>query len=309
MTFVHFNAWIWERLFPHGHYSRKSVGYLEALVSIGGNAGLFIVKLLFGLSLGSVALVADAFHSLSDVLTSVVVLLGFKWGDKPADHEHPFGHGRVEQIATFVIALILFLAVYDLGRDSLERILHPVAMESNLWAVAFMGFSALFKEWMARFSIFLGKKIDSQALIADAWHHRSDAIASLLVGVGLVLVRFGVYALDGYLGLFVVVLLAWVGVELVRDSVSFLIGQAPSQEFMEKLRTVVLSVPGVLNFHDVLVHDYQNQKVISLHIEVNEDLTAREAHEIALQVQDELKAKLGDSQVVVHVDPRGERED
>ncbi|NSW77106.1 MAG: cation transporter, partial [Candidatus Atribacteria bacterium] len=215
----------------------------------------------------------------------------------------------VEQIATFVIALILFLVVYDLGRDSLGRILRPVAVESNLWAVVFMGFSALFKEWMARFSIFLGKKIDSQALIADAWHHRSDAIASLLVGAGLVLVRFGVYTLDGYLGLFVVALLAWVGVELVRDSVSFLIGQAPSKEFMEELRTVVLSVPGVLNFHDTLVHDYQNRKVISLHIEVKEDLTAREAHEIAPRVQDRLKAKLGDSQVSVHVDPRGERED
>lgn len=306
---MRFNAWIWEKFFPHERYSRKNVGYLEALVSIVGNVFLFLVKFLLGTSLGSVALVAEAFHSLSDVLTSVVVLFGFTWGDKPADHEHPFGHGRVEQVATFVIALILFLVVYDLGRDSLGRILRPVAMESNLWAVVFMGFSALFKEWMARFSIFLGKKIDSQALIADAWHHRSDAIASLLVGAGLVLVRFGVYTLDGYLGLFVVALLAWVGVELVRDSVSFLIGQAPSKEFMEELRTVVLSVPGVLNFHDTLVHDYQNQKVISLHIEVNEDLTAREAHEIALRVQDQLKAKLGDSQVSVHVDPRGERED
>lgn len=306
---MRFNAWIWEKFFPQGRYSRKNVGYLEAWVSIGGNVFLFAVKFLLGMSLGSVALVAEAFHSLSDVLTSVVVLFGFTWGDKPADHEHPFGHGRVEQIATFVIALILFLVVYDLGRDSLGRILRPVVVESNLWAVVFMGFSALFKEWMARFSIFLGKKIDSQALIADAWHHRSDAIASLLVGAGLVLVRFGVYALDGYLGLFVVALLAWVGVELVRDSVSFLIGQAPSKEFMEELRTVVLSVPGVLNFHDTLVHDYQNRKVISLHIEVDEDLTAREAHEIALQVQDQLKAKLGDSQVSVHIDPRGERED
>lgn len=306
---MHFNAWIWGKFFPNERYSRKKVGYLEALVSIVGNVFLFLVKFSLGTSLGSVALVAEAFHSLSDVLTSVVVLLGFKWGDKPADHEHPFGHGRIEQIATFVIALVLFLAVYDLGRDSLRRIMNPVALESNLLAITFMGFSALFKEWMARFSIFLGKKIDSQALIADAWHHRSDALASILVGSGLVLIRFGVYTLDGYMGLFVVTLLAWVGIELVRNSVSFLIGQAPGQEFMNELRSVVLSVPGVLNFHDTSVHDYQNQKVISLHIEVEEDLTAREAHEIALRVQDQLKAKLGDSQICVHVDPRGERED
>jgi cation diffusion facilitator family transporter len=306
---VNFNAWLLGKFFPTGSYSRKRVGDLEALVSIIGNVVLFLVKLVFGISLGSVALVAEAFHSLSDVFTSVVVLLGFKWGDKPADQEHPFGHGRMEQIATFAIALVLFLAVYELGSDSIRRIMRPVVVEWNLWVVFFMVASSIFKEWMARFSIFLGKKIDSDVLIADAWHHRSDSIASLLVGLGLIAVCFGVYALDGILGLGVVVLIAWVGVELVGSSVSFLIGKAPSREFMEEIKKVVLSTPGVLDFHDTLVHDYQNQKVISLHIEVKEDLSVREAHQIALLVQDRLKEKLGDSKVSVHVDPRGERED
>ncbi len=306
---MNFSAWLLGRFFPGEQYSRKQIGYLEALVSIFGNVGFFLVKFFLGTSLGSVALVAEAFHSLSDVLTSFVVLFGFKWGDKPADHEHPFGHGRIEQIATFVIALILFLAVYDLGRGSIQRILKPVFVESNLWAIIFMVVSAVFKEWMARFSIFLGQKINSQALIADAWHHRSDAIASLFVGFDLLAIRFGIYSLDGYLGLFVVVLLSWVGVELVRDSVSFLLGKAPSKEFMDEIQGIVLSTPGVLNLHDTLVHDYQNQKVISLHIEVKGDLSAREAHQIALEVQDKLKARLGDSHIAVHVDPRGERED
>ncbi|MGQ9473588.1 MAG: cation diffusion facilitator family transporter [Candidatus Caldatribacteriaceae bacterium] len=306
---VYFNAWFLEKFFPGGRYSRKGIAYLEVLVSIVGNVLLFLVKFLLGLSLHSVALMAEAFHSLSDVLTSLVVFLGFRWGDKPADREHPFGHGRIEQITTLVIALILFLVVYDLGSNSVQRILRPIPVESNSWVVIFMVASGLFKEWMARFSVFLGKKIDSQALIADAWHHRSDAIASMLVGFGLFMVRFGVYSLDGILGLLVVVFIAWVGIELLQESISFLIGKAPNKEFMEKLRTVILSVPGVLSFHDVLVHDYQSQKVISLHIKVQEDLTAREAHQIALEVQDRVREKLGNSKISVHIDPRGERED
>lgn len=306
---MYFNAWFLEKFFPGGQYSRKKIGYLEALISIVGNVLLFLVKLLLGLSFHSVALVADAFHSLSDVLTSVVVLLGLRWGDKPADREHPFGHGRMEQIATLIIALILLLVVYDLGSESVRRILYPIPVEPNSWIAVFMVVSGFFKEWMARFSIFLGKKIDSQTLIADAWHHRSDAIASIVVGIGFFMVRFGVYFLDGVLGLLVVVFVAWVGIELLRESISFLIGKAPDKEFMEKLRTIIFSVPGVLSFHDVLVHDYQHQKVISLHIEVQENLTAREAHQIALEVQDRVKEKLGNSKISVHIDPRGERED
>lgn len=306
---MNFHAWLLRRFFPHHKYSPRKIGYLVATVSIVGNVFLFLVKFSLGMSLNSVALVAEAFHSLSDVLTSVVVLLGFRWRDKPADREHPFGHGRVEQIATLIIALVLFLTVYDLGTDSIRRIFQPVQVESNTWVVVFMVASGALKEWMARFSIFLGKMIDSKALVADAWHHRSDAVASILVGVGLLVIRFGVHSLDGFLGLGVVVLIAWVGVELVKDAVNALIGKAPSQEFMEKIAQVVRSTPGVLDFHDTLVHDYQNHTVISLHIEVQENLTAREAHDIALKVQDRLKEELGNSQISVHVDPRGERED
>ncbi|MGC9064482.1 MAG: cation diffusion facilitator family transporter, partial [bacterium] len=181
--------------------------------------------------------------------------------------------------------------------------------EFNIWIVLFMVISALFKEWMARFSIFLGKKVNSITLIADAWHHRSDAIASLLVGLGLLFVRFNFYSLDGILGLGVVILLGWVGIDLIRSSSSFLIGEAPSKELIDEIGRIVLSVPGVLSFHDILVHDYQSNKVVSLHIVVRENLSAKEAHRIALEVQDRLKSKLESSEISVHIDPRGERED
>lgn len=304
-----FNTWLLKKVFPQKKTSRKDLGYLEAWVSIFSNVLLFMVKFIFGLRLNSISLKADAFHTLSDVLTSIIVLLGFKMGSKPADEEHPFGHGRIEQIATLVIAILLLIVSYDLGKTSIMRILHPQSVESNIFIVIFMITTGLFKEWLARFSIFLGLKINSDTLIADAWHHRSDAIASILVGIGLILVRYGYYYIDGILGLGVVALLVWVGVELVKSSVDFLIGKAPDKELLNRIRDIVLSVPGVLNLHDILVHDYQSDKIISLHIEVEDYLTAREAHSIALEVQDLLKKKLNTSNISVHIDPKGERED
>ncbi|MGC8971964.1 MAG: cation diffusion facilitator family transporter [bacterium] len=304
-----FNAWLIDKFFSHRLNSRRDFGYLEAWVSIVGNIFLFLVKFFAGLSLNSISLIADAFHSLSDVLTSIVVLLGFKLGSKPADEDHPFGHGRIEQIATLVIALMLLIVAYDLGKSSIERIMNPVKIGSNIAVIIFMIISAGFKEWMARFSIYLGEKINSEALIADAWHHRSDAVASLLVGLGLIFVRFNFFYIDGILGLVVVILLGIVGVELIKSSVDFLLGKAPDRDLLNRIRDITLSVPGVLDLHDILVHDYQSSKVISLHIEVEDSLSAKEAHRIALEVQDRIKRKLKGADISVHIDPKGERED
>ncbi len=304
-----FNAWLIDKFFSHRLNSRRDFGYLEAWVSIVGNIFLFLVKFFAGLNLNSISLIADAFHSLSDVLTSIVVLLGFKLGSKPADEDHPFGHGRIEQIATLVIALMLLIVAYDLGKSSIERIMNPVKIGSNIAVIIFMIISAGFKEWMARFSIYLGEKINSEALIADAWHHRSDAVASLLVGLGLIFVRFNFFYIDGILGLVVVILLGIVGVELIKSSVDFLLGKAPDRDLLNRIRDITLSVPGVLDLHDILVHDYQSSKVISLHIEVEDSLSAKEAHRIALEVQDRIKRKLKGADISVHIDPKGERED
>lgn len=304
-----FNAWLIDKFFSRKIRSREYLGYLEAYISIVGNIFLFLVKLLAGLSLNSISLIADAFHSLSDVLTSIVVFLGFKLGSKPADEEHPFGHGRIEQIATLVIAFMLLIVAYDLGKASIERIMNPVKIGSNIAVVIFMIASAGFKEWMARLSIYLGKKINSETLIADAWHHRSDAVASFLVGLGLIFVKFNLFYIDGILGLVVVILLGVVGIELIKSSVDFLLGKAPDRDLLNRIRDITLSVPGVLDLHDILVHDYQSSKVISLHIEVEDSLSAKDAHRIALEVQDRLKKKLKESNISVHIDPKGERED
>ncbi len=299
---MRFNAWLLKKFFKE-EPSRESIGYLEAWVSIVGNVLLFVVKLLMGLAINSLSLIADAFHSLSDVLTSVVVIIGFKIGGKPPDKEHPFGHGRVETIATLIIAFMLFIVAYELGKDAVIRIISPKKVDFSYIAVTFMIASAGFKEWMASFSIFLGKKINSSSLIADAWHHRSDAIASLLVGLGLIFMRFNLYFIDGILAIGVAVLIGWVAVELSISSSNTLVGVAPDPKLIDKIREVSLSVNGVINVHDIFVHDYQTNKVISLHAEVNDNLSVDEAHNIATNVENKVKEVAGAFSVIAHVDP------
>lgn len=303
------NQWLFNKVFREKKPERKDIGYLEGWTSIIGNLILFVFKLASGMYLNSISLVADAFHSLSDVLTSGIVIMGFKLGEKPPDQKHPFGHGRVEQIATIFISLILLIVAYDLGKSSLMRTLRPQKTEFNSLIFLVLILSSIFKEWMARFSIFLGEKIKSNTLTADAWHHRSDAIATLLVAIGLLMADFGFYRIDGIMGVIVSILIGWVGIDLAKSSSSFLIGQIPDEGFLNLIESKTRSIPGVISYHDISVHDYQNRKVITLHIEVDRNISAKEAHDIALRVQESLKKEIEGAQVIVHIDPKGETED
>ena len=161
--FERFNNWLLKNFVKKE--TRENIGYLEAWVSIIGNIILFIFKFVAGTFLNSLSLIADAWHSLSDVLTSIVVLVGFKVGERPPDKEHPFGHGRFEVLGTFFIALLLAVVSYDLGKSAFLRILKPEKVEFNVAIIIVLVFSALFKEWMAQFSTFLGKRINSSSLI------------------------------------------------------------------------------------------------------------------------------------------------
>jgi cation diffusion facilitator family transporter len=288
---------------------REYYGYIEGWVSIISNIFLFGVKFLFGIILKSISLIAEAFHSLSDVLTSLVVVISFKLSKKPADEKHPFGHGRIEKIATLIIAFLLIFACIDLIKISISRIIHPEIINPNIFVILFMFFSFLFKEWMTRFSFFLGKKINSEILIADGWHHRLDGIASLIVGFGLIFIKKGIYFLDGILGIIVVFFILWVSFDLIKKTSSSLIGEAPDKEIVKKIEEIISFTPEIISFHDLRFHDYGNKKIISLHIEVKKNLTLKQAHEIAFSLQNKLKEKIENSEVSVHVDPSGEKED
>lgn len=283
---------------------RKVFAYLEAWMSIIGNFILAVVKFAFGFALNSISLIADAVHTASDVLTSIVVILGFKLSSLPADEKHPHGHGRIEFIATLIIAIMLIFVGIKFGADSYERLQANTPVKGSYLVVVLMLIAALLKELMSQISIDLGTRISSGALIADAWHHRTDAIASVLVAIAILASGFGYYKVDAILGFAVSALIIWTGIEIFRDSASKLIGEA-DQEEIAAIDRLALSVAGVHSTHDISIHDYGNSKQVIIHIEVDPDLSMVRAHEIAEEVEQLINCHMVGI-TTVHVDRLGD---
>jgi cation diffusion facilitator family transporter len=282
--------------------SRMLSGILEAWVSIIGNIVLFIVKLLIGLLTSSISIIADAFHTLSDVVSSMVVLVGFKYGSKEPDQEHPYGHGRLEIIATLVIAILLILTGIEFLKSSIQRFRNPVPVSGGWWVLVILLISAFVKEWMARFSWSLGENIDSSALKADAWHHRSDAIASALVAIGNVAAVKGLVWVDPLFGLAVSILIIYTGYEFAASSGNRLLGLSPSEVIVKEIFARAKSVSGVEEVHKVKIHDYGNHKEISLHIEVDRKMDLVSAHALS-EVVEKVIAEKFNAKTVVHIEP------
>lgn len=281
---------------------RKKVAYLEAFISIIGNVILAIIKAFFGFMLNSISMIADAVHTASDVLTSLVVILGFRLSAIPADDKHPYGHGRIEFIATLIISLMLMGVGIKFGIDSYQRYLENTPVKGSYLVVAVMILAALLKELMSRISIDLGNRISSSALIADAWHHRTDAIASFLVAMAILASQFGYYRVDAVLGFAVSALIIWTGIEIFNDSTSKLIGECDDTQ-VERINDLAMGIHGVKSTHDVAVHDYGANKVISLHIEVDGTMMLYEAHDIANHVEETINREMY-AVTTVHLDSK-----
>jgi cation diffusion facilitator family transporter len=281
---------------------RKKYAYLEAWVSIVGNFVLALIKVLLGLMLNSISLLADAAHTASDVLTSVVVLLGFKISSSPADKKHPYGHGRVEFIASLIISVMLLFIGIEFGKSSYTRLTANVAVKGSYVVALIMVLGALLKEWMARFSVELGTRTDSSALIADAWHHRTDGIASILVAVAIVASQFGYYRVDAIFGLLVSALIIYTGISIAIDSTSKLIGEVPEDEVLKDIENTALQVAGVSGVHKINIYNYGSYEEICLHVQVEDDFSLVKAHDISEEVERVIEEKTN-SRVTVHVEP------
>ena len=284
---------------------RAKYGYLEATVSIIGNVGLFLLKLFLGLFINSIALIADGVHSLSDTATSGVVIFGFKSAKKPPDKEHPYGHGRVEYIATLIIAIILVLVAFSFIQQSIEKIMNPepfIHQEYALIIAIIVIISAVVKELMARYSASISRRIQSDMLYVDAWHHRSDAISSIGVAIGILGARYGFPILDPIFGLFVSVIIIYVGINLIRTSSNFLIGKGPDQELIKQIEKISNKTEDVIGIHDISIHDYGTTKILTLHAEINSNLSLDEAHKIADNLEKNIQFKTNYS-TIIHLDP------
>jgi cation diffusion facilitator family transporter len=280
---------------------KAAYGLLEGWIGLVLNAVLFVVKLALGLLTGSVALIADAVHTLADSITSGVLIGASRMARKPADREHPFGHGRIESVAAIVIAVLLGVAGVEFLESSIHRVLHPQPVDAGWWVVAVVVAAAAIKEWNSRFALGLAEESGSTAIAADAWHHRSDVFATLLVAVGIVGSKLGLPILDGVMGLGVSLVILWSALAIAREAIDPLIGKAPTPEEIREIAEIAQAVEGVQGVHDIVIHSYGDVRLVSLHVETSDQESALELHTLAETVQSAVAGAHGHA--VVHVDP------
>ena len=282
---------------------RTRCGNLAGMVGILSNLLLSSGKFLAGLLTGSVAISADAVNNLSDASSSIITLLGFRLAAKPADDEHPYGHGRTEYLSSLAVSVMILMIGVELAQTSFQKILHPEPISSGLLAVMILAVSILVKLWMAAFNRQVGKKIHSAALEATAADSRNDVISTSAVLLATLLqMQFG-WKLDGYMGLAVAIFILWSGWGLVKDSIAPLLGQTPDPELVRHIADVTLSYPGVLGIHDMLVHDYgPGRQFASLHAEMPANADVLESHDTIDRIEKYFLEQEG-LHVVIHYDP------
>jgi cation diffusion facilitator family transporter len=281
---------------------RTRAGLLEGWLSVWINLILFVIKLILGILASSIALIADAIHSATDSISSAIVIAGFKISAKPPDREHPYGHGRAELIATLIIAVLIIVTGVEFIKSGIDRLLNPQPVSSSGWVIVAVFITIILKELLGKFSLELGEAIDSDTLKADAWHHRSDALSSVVVILALWLSPRGYPWADGVGALIVALILIKVGIELTRNSADDLLGKAPDASFLEKLRQLVRDIPKVENAHDIVVHQYGQSRHIGLHIEISAAVPPMEAHELVEKVEQTIRKTLN-ADATVHYDP------
>ena len=297
---------ITNRIIPKSKESTKKyrsrIGKFQGWISIIVNGLMFFLKLLIGLIIGSISVIADAFHTLTDVISSGVVIWGFNESEKPADKNHPYGHGRAEYVATLVIAILLIVAGIEFIESSIERIVNPTIIEPEWWMIISIIITIFIKMIVAQYAEYLSSKIASGTLHADAWHHRADAISSFLVATAMILGKYGYFQVDGWTGLIVALFIMWSGFGIAKEAVDDLIGKPPTIEEINDIRKLSLDVEGVIGVHDIAVHSYGKDKFASIHVEIDEQEDQMDAHLISENVEKTLNKKLGVSPTV-HVDP------
>lgn len=282
---------------------RNKYGYLAGIVGIISNFTLFAIKLFVGILTSSIAVTADAFNNLSDMASSVVTIIGFKFASMPPDKEHPFGHGRLEYISALVVAFMVMLVGIQFVKSSIERILNPVAVKFEIIPLILLIISILVKVWLSRFNKFIGEKIDSSALKAAALDALGDVFTSSCVVISFFISKFTTIPIDGYVGIAVSLAILYAGYSLVKETISPLLGEAPDPELVREINQGVLSYEHVNGVHDLIIHNYGVGKCIaSIHAEIPADIDIMTIHDIIDTAEREISEKLN-IHLVIHMDP------
>lgn len=292
------------KIFVNGKENeRQAYGTLCSVVGIMLNVMLFAGKYFAGLISHSIAITADAFNNLSDAGSSFITLVGFRFAGKKPDTEHPFGHGRFEYISGFIVSIAILMMGFELGKSSVSKIIHPVAVETGKLSIIILFISVCIKLYMALYNTRIGKKIDSTAMKATAMDSLSDMVATSVVLLSMLIMKFTSLSIDGISGLLVALFILYAGYNAAKDTLGPLLGQPPKKEFVHEIEDIVLSYEDVVGIHDLVVHDYgPGRCMISLHAEVPGDGDIYKLHDTIDMIERELNEKLC-CESVIHMDP------
>ena len=282
---------------------KNLLAYSEGWISSVVNILLFGLKFWAGLVSGSVAIIADAWHTLSDSVSSVIVLIGVKVSKKPPDKDHPFGHGRAELISTLFIAFLLGWVAIHFATESIEKLKYHELANYGIVAIIVTIISVVLKEALARYAFWVGRKTGFKSMKADGWHHRTDSISSLVILVGILFGRL-YWWVDGVLGLAVSVMILYSGYKIMQEAISSLLGEKADPDLIEKIKKIANSVTEMdIQVHHMRLHDYVNHKELTCHIILPKDMSLEDAHEITTQIEDRiLKETL--IETTIHYEPR-----
>ena len=282
---------------------RTAYGVLASIVGIFCNVFLFAVKFVVGLVLHSVSVTADAFNNLSDAGSSIISFVGVKMAEKPADKDHPFGHGRIEYIAALVVSFLVLEEGFTFLKDSFGKILHPEIMNFQIVSVVILILSIAVKLWLGLFNRKLGEKIESKVMMAVFTDSMGDVITTSATILSLIFFAVTGINIDGIVGVGVALVVMWAGVGIARDTLEPLIGQAIDPEVYEEIKHFVEKYDGIEGTHDLIVHNYgPGRSMASIHAEVPNDVDIEQSHEIIDRIEREAAKELGIF-LVIHMDP------
>ena len=290
---------------------RQKGGKKAATVAITANCILTVLNIVVGIISGSYALVSEGAHTLSDVATSVIAYIGFYIGQKPADDEHPIGHGRAEAISGLVIVIFLVIIAWEIMHGAVEKILNPslITVPSTLAAImAVVGILVNLR--VSEYIINLGKQIKSPAIVADGKHQKTDIFSSIAILVGVVVSNIGFPILDPIIALIIGLLILKTAYEITKENIDTIMGRVPSEEFINEIKTVAEKTPEAENAHNIKVNYLGAYATVALHIELDGNMTLDESHKIVHEVQNNIIKEIPEVKyVMVHACPIGSEYD
>jgi len=282
---------------------RDKYGYLGGTIGILTNILLAGAKFVIGRISNSISLIADAMNNLSDAASSIITIVGFKLASKPADKEHPFGHGRVEYISGLLISFIVLFIGVEFVKSSYERIVHPVKTEFQWIYLAVLLFSIVIKIWMSKFNKTIAKSINSSALQASSIEAFVDVIICTCIIFSLILSRYANLVIDGYIGLLVSMFILYSGYILIKDTLNPLLGEAPDPQLAENIVKKVKEYSCIKGVHDLVIHNYGPRKILaSIHADVPKNISVEEIHKTVDKAEKEISKDLN-IHLIIHLDP------